>query len=46
MDHRLARLAETTGAVDFRALGHRVVHDGERHTKPQLVTPDTMDELR
>lgn len=46
MDYLLARLAETTGAVYSRALGHRVVHGGERHTKPQLVTFDTMDELR
>ncbi len=46
LDYLLARLAEATGAVGFRALGHRVVHGGERYTKPQLVTPDTMDELR
>ncbi len=46
LDYLLARLAETTGAVGFRAIGHRVVHGGQRYTKPQLVTPDTMDELQ
>ncbi len=46
LDYLLARLAETTGAAGFRALGHRVVHGGERYTQPQLVTPETMDELR
>lgn len=45
MDYLLARLAETTGAVDCGALCHRAVHGGEPHTKPQLVTYDTMDEL-
>jgi acetate kinase len=46
LDYLLARLVETAGAVGFRALGHRVVHGGERYTQPQLVTPDTMEELR
>ncbi len=46
LDYLLARLAETTGAVGFRAIGYRVVHGGERYTQPQLVTPETMDELR
>ncbi len=46
LDYLLKRLAETTGAAGFRALGHRVVHGGGRYTQPQLVTPDTMDELR
>lgn len=46
LEYLLTRLAETTGTVGFRALGHRVVHGGERYTQPQLVTPDTMDELR
>ena len=46
LDYLLKRLAETTGAAGFRALGHRVVHGGGRYTQPQLVTPDTMEELR
>jgi hypothetical protein len=33
----LKRLAETIGTVGFQALGHRVVHGGERYTQPQLV---------
>ena len=46
LDYLLKRLAETTGAAGFRALGHRVVHGGGRYTQPQLVTPDPMEELR
>ena len=46
LDYLLKRLAETTGTAGFRALGHRVVHGGERYTRPQVVTPDTMEELR
>ncbi len=46
LDYLLKHLAETTGVAGFRALGHRVVHGGERYTESQLVTPDTMEELR
>lgn len=46
LDYLFKRLAETTGAAGFCAFGHRVVHGGPRYAKPQVVTPDMMDELR
>ena len=46
LDYLFKRLAETTGAAGFRAVGHRVVHGGPRYAEPQVVTPDMIDELR
>lgn len=46
LDYLIKRLAETTGMAGFRALGHRVVHGGGHYTQPQVVTSDTMNELR
>ncbi len=38
-------LEEQECFASVRAVGHRVVH-GMRHTAPELVTPDLLDELR
>lgn len=46
LDYLFKRLAETTGAAGFRAVGHRVVHGGPRYAEPQGVTPNMIDELR
>ena len=46
LDYLLKRLAETTGAAGFRAVGHRVVHGGPRYAEPQVMTLDMMEELK
>ena len=33
-------------AVDLRAIGHRVVHGGERFRRPTLITPDVLQTVR
>lgn len=33
-------------AVDLRAIGHRVVHGGERFREPTLITPDVLQTIR
>ena len=38
-------LEEQDSFVSVQAVGHRVVH-GMRHTAPELVTPELLDELR
>ena len=46
LDYLLKRLAESTGAGGFRAIGHRVVHGGPRYAEPQVVDVEMIDELR
>ncbi len=43
----LAQLLEThQSAGSVRAIGHRVVHGGDRYCAPERVTPTLLDELR
>ncbi len=46
LDYLLKRLAETTGTVDFGAVGHRVVHGGPHYRDPQIVDSAMLAELR
>ena len=46
LDYLLKRLAESTTAGGFCAIGHRVVHGGPRYAEPQVVDREMIDELR
>jgi acetate kinase len=52
MDHRQAAhslidwIAEWSGARQFQAVGHRIVHGGVRLDRHQVVTSDLLEELR
>jgi len=46
LDYLLKRLAETTGAAGFSAVGHRVVHGGPHYCDPQKVDRAMLAELR
>jgi len=46
LDYLLKRLAETTGAAGFSAVGHRVVHGGPHYRDPQKVDRAMLSELR
>ena len=39
-------LEHTVGMTNLRAIGHRVVHGGSTYSRPELVTPDMLAELR
>jgi acetate kinase len=40
------RLGRRLGAATIAAVGHRVVHGGERFAAPEVVSPAMLDELR
>ena len=46
LEHLLQRLSKTSGAADFSAVGHRVVHGGPRYHKPQRVDNAMLSDLR
>lgn len=46
LDDLLKRLLKMTGAADFDAVGHRVVHGLDRYEQPEVVTAEMIDELR
>ncbi len=46
LDPVLERIQRETGAQDFCAIGHRVVHGGPRFYQPQRITSELLDELR
>lgn len=46
LEHLLERLSKTSGAANFSAVGHRVVHGGPRHHKPQRVDNAMLSDLR
>ncbi len=39
-------LQRTVGISEIAAVGHRVVHGGNRYSEPELVTTELIDELR
>src|ERR1035437_8469175 len=39
-------IEERLGRVALTAVGHRVVHGGPKHSKPQLITEEMVEELR
>jgi acetate kinase len=45
LDYLLERLMETTAAIGFGAVGHRVVHGGPRYRDPQRVDDAMLAEL-
>jgi acetate kinase len=46
VDLLLARLEQKVGLLDLDAIGHRVVHGGQRYREPYMVTAEVMGELR
>ena len=47
LDALLSRLRDRgLDRADLAAVGHRVVHGGERHREPRRVTPRVVDDLR
>ena len=46
LEHLLERLSKTSGAANFSAVGHRVVHGGPRHHKPERVDNAMLSDLR
>jgi acetate kinase len=46
LEHLLERLSKTSGAANFSAAGHRVVHGGPRHHKPERVDNAMLSDLR
>lgn len=46
VDPLIAWLEEKITITDLVAIGHRVVHGGPRYSKPQVVSPEIMGELR
>jgi acetate kinase len=46
LEHLLERLSKTTEAAAFNAIGHRVVHGGPRHHKPERVDNAMLSDLR
>lgn len=39
-------LTEATGGADFDAVVHRIVHGGLKYSKPQVITPELLKNLR
>lgn len=39
-------LTEATGGADFDAVVHRIVHGGPEYSKPQVITPELLENLR
>lgn len=46
LEYLLSQLPEIAGAVEFAAVGHRVVHGGDRYVDPQTVDPAMLAELK
>ena len=46
LEHLLERLSKTSGAAGFSAVGHRVVHGGPRHHKPERVDDAMLSDLQ
>ena len=46
VDLLIARLEQKVGPLDLAAIGHRVVHGGQRYGEPHVITSDVMGELR
>lgn len=46
VDPLIAWLEQKIMITDLVAIGHRVVHGGQRYREPQRLTPEVMDELR
>jgi acetate kinase len=46
LEHLLERLSKTSGAANFSAVGHRVVHGGPRHHKTERVDNAMLSDLR
>jgi acetate kinase len=46
LEHLLEHLSKMSGAADFSAVGHRVVHGGPRHHKPERVDNAMLSNLR
>jgi acetate kinase len=46
LEHLLERLSKTSGAANFSAVGHRVVHGGPRRHKPERVDDAMLRDLR
>jgi acetate kinase len=45
VDRLIDWLEERIGRVGLRAVGHRVVHGGEKYSKPQQINPEMIQEL-
>jgi len=45
IDRLIDWLEERIGRVGLRAVGHRVVHGGEKYSKPQQINPEMIQEL-
>jgi acetate kinase len=46
LEHLFQRFSKTSGTADFSAVGHRVVHGGPRHHKPERVDNAMLSDLR
>jgi acetate kinase len=46
LEHLLEQLSKTSRAANFSAVGHRVVHGGPRHHKPERVDNAMLSDLR
>lgn len=46
VDLLIARLEQKVGPLGLVAIGHRVVHGGQRYREPHMVTAEVMGELR
>jgi acetate kinase len=46
LEYLLERLSKTSAAAAFSAVGHRVVHGGPRHHKPERVDNAMLNDLR
>jgi acetate kinase len=46
VDPLIAWLEQKITIADLVAIGHRVVHGGQRYSEPQRLTPEVMGELR
>jgi acetate kinase len=45
IDRLIDWLEKSIGRVGLRAVGHRVVHGGEKYSKPQQINPEMIQEL-
>ena len=46
VDPLIAWLEQKVANTDLAAIGHRVVHGGNRYSEPQRLTPEVIDDLR
>jgi acetate kinase len=46
LDAALAQIAVHGGVQALAAVGHRIVHGGQRYASPEIVTPAMLDEIR